>query len=162
MKFNRRELQLLFKSIKIVESGETLLGLDVDRNAVNAIIEKIGREIDEIPKKEIEREIQELVEEAKEFELDFGRPRENFDALFGPSYPYSDTLKLLEKTIDEGKAVEIEYYTASRGEFTKRKIRPKSIERRDGTPYLNAYCYLRSDDRIFKLNRIRNIKLVEE
>lgn len=162
MRFNNEELQLVFKSIKIMASGDVLLGLDVDRGLVDTLIERLGGELSDEARKRIELEVEDLVEEAEEFDLDYESYHEDYDFLSGPSYPYSETLKLLEKAIEEGKLAEIHYYTASTGEFRTRIVEPESIERRSGIPYLNAFCYLRMADRVFRLSRIKEIKLVEE
>ncbi|MFP3951672.1 MAG: WYL domain-containing protein [Candidatus Bathyarchaeia archaeon] len=139
-----------------------LLGLDVDRGLVDTLIERVGGELSDEDLKRIEYEVDALVEEAEEFDLDYEPYHDDYDFLSAPSYPYSETLKLLEEAIEEGKLAEIQYYTASTGEFRIRTVEPKSIERRSGIPYLNAFCYLRMDDRVFRLSRIKEIKLVEE
>lgn len=161
MKFNKRELVQIFKAVKILQSGEVLLGLDIDEKTINSILEKLSIKLDEKSRDEIKEEVEGLVSEGKSFSMHQTSNRESFDfdREFGPNYPYSNTLKLLEEALEKGRDVHIEYYSASRGEFTKRRVRPESIERRSGVPYLNAYCYLRNADRVFKLGRIKTIKM---
>lgn len=167
MKFNEKELLALFRAIKIMQSGEELLGIDVDKKIVAALVEKFLKEVDTQSAKKIDKEIASLIKEARESSqlADSGEGDEEygnyFDRDFGPNYPYSGTLEILNQAIENNQKVEINYYSANQGKFTKRKVKPENIERRSGTPYLNAYCYLRNDDRVFKLSRIKDIKIVK-
>ena len=167
LKFNKKELLALLKAIKILQSGEELLGVNVDKEIVVGLIEKFLKEIDAKSAKKIDKEIVSLIKEARESSQlpDYGGSDEKdgdyFDRNFGPNYAYSCTLKILNQAIEDGKTVEINYFSANRGKFTKRKVKPENIERRSGTPYLNAFCYLRNDDRVFKLSRIKDIKLIK-
>lgn len=165
LKFNKDELALMLKSLKIIENGEALLGIDIDRKLVSSLAEKLSKQASSGELKKIDDFIRSLIKEAEEYrntresvDSDYSG---DFDEMFGPSYPYSGTLKILEKAIDEGKCVEINYYSASQGKFTKRKVQPKSIERKSGKPYINAYCFLRNEDRVFKVGRIKEITMVD-
>lgn len=165
MKLNKKELLLLLKSVKIMEKGEVLLGIDVDRKIISSLIDKTSEDVGACEQEKIDKFIESLIKEAEEYRdmrdsRDEGYDDE-FDREFGPSYPYSDTLKTLNMAIEEGKNVEINYYSANQGKFTKRKVRPDNIERSGGVPYLNAYCFLRDDGRVFKLGRIKEIKIVD-
>lgn len=145
-----------------MQSGEELLGIDIDKAIVDSLGEKFLKEINTKSAKKIDREIVSLIKEAREAnQFSDCTESDDFDSVFGPNYAYSDTLKILNQAIENNQAVEIYYYTASRGSFTKRKVKPEDIERRNGTPYLNAFCYLRNDDRVFKLSRIKDIKVVK-
>jgi predicted DNA-binding transcriptional regulator YafY len=163
VEFDKRELTQIYKAVKILQSGEVLLGLDIDEETIDSILEKLSKRLDEESRDRINEQIERLVSEAMDFSMrqTSSEERFDFDREFGPNYPYSNTLKLLEEALEEGKDVQMEYYSASRREFTKRKVRPESIERRRGVPYLNAYCYLRNDDRVFKLGRIKTIRMVD-
>ena len=167
MKFNKKELLALFRAIKIMQSGEELLGIDVDKKIVDALAERFQKEINTKFGKKIDREIASLIKEAREFSKlpDYrggdGEYGDHFDRDFGPNYPYSSTLEILNQAIENDQKVEINYFSANQGKFTKRKVKPENIERRSGTPYLNAYCYLRNDERVFKLSRIKDIKMVK-
>ncbi len=167
MKFNKKELLALFRAIKIMQSGEELLGIDIDKQIIHTLAERLQKEINNKSAKKIDKEINSLIKEAGEFsklpdsgggDNEYGN---NFDREFGPNYPYSGTLEILNQAIENDQKVEINYYSANQGKFTKRKVKPENIERRSGTPYLNAYCYLRNDDRVFKLSRIKDIKIVK-
>ncbi len=52
------------------------------------------------------------------------------------------------------EAVEIEYFSAGRGETTVRVIHPYVLELHRGQWYLSAYCELVEGDRVFRLDRV--------
>lgn len=166
LKFNDKELLALFKAVKIIQSGEELLGIDIDKAVVDTLAKKFLKVIDVKSAKKIDKEIASLINRAREAnqfsDCTESDESEDYDGDFGPSYAYSDTLKILDQAIENGQVVEINYYSANQGNFTKRKVKPENIERKNGAPYLNAFCYLRNDDRVFKLSRIKDIKIVKE
>jgi predicted DNA-binding transcriptional regulator YafY len=49
----------------------------------------------------------------------------------------------------------VEYFTAHRGELTKRRIDPYRLLENRGTWYVVAYCHWRKDVRLFALHRIQ-------
>ncbi|HHS97657.1 MAG TPA: WYL domain-containing protein, partial [Chloroflexi bacterium] len=56
-----------------------------------------------------------------------------------------------------GETVEIEYYTAGRGHVTRRRVDPLRLEWRGEVVYLIAYCHLRGDRRVFRVDRIQRL-----
>ncbi len=168
-KFTKDELEFLLKSMKIMEQGEVLLGIDIDKELITTLIKKLSKDISSREQEKIDIFVALLIKEAEDYRNAWESGDDSysedssgdFDEEFGPTYPYSETLKILKTAIEEGKCAEINYYSASQGQFTKRKVRPESISRTDGTPYLNAYCFLRNDGRVFKLCRIKEIKIVD-
>jgi len=75
-----------------------------------------------------------------------------------PPYPVEPLLERLHTAIAQGESVEIEYYTAGRGIFTRRLIEPLRLEQERGIHYLVAYCYWRQGERIFRVDRIRALR----
>ena len=73
-----------------------------------------------------------------------------------------DTINRISEAAVQEKAVEIVYYTMSRKKVTRRKVAPYKIWFFDGTFYLIGKCGLREDIRIFALDRIKTIKLMDE
>jgi proteasome accessory factor C len=73
-------------------------------------------------------------------------------------YPYLETLY---KAVDESREVELEYFTASRGEVSERTVRPYGLHHRNGMWYLAAYCLHRKADRVFRLSRVRRAELTD-
>ncbi len=66
--------------------------------------------------------------------------------------------KLIDIILDaiaESKKISIEYVD-EKGQRTRRTIRPEKVK--DGKVF--AYCYLRSDYRTFKIDRIKKINLI--
>ncbi len=81
-------------------------------------------------------------------------PLEMEDRLPAPTGPWLETL---ETAIREGHAVEIDYYTAGRAHHTTRRVDPLRLEWRGEVAYLVAYCHLREDERVFRVDRIGRI-----
>ena len=80
----------------------------------------------------------------------------------GPGLPVEETLALIEKAIAEGRTLTMAYWTGGRGVLTRRIVEPYRIEWRGDVPYLVAYCHLREDERVFRLDRIRECELGED
>jgi predicted DNA-binding transcriptional regulator YafY len=71
--------------------------------------------------------------------------------------PTGPLLEALEAAIEAGETVEIDYYTASRAHQTTRRVDPLRLEWRGDVVYLIAYCHLREDQRVFRVDRIERI-----
>lgn len=71
-----------------------------------------------------------------------------------------DWQKKIRQALDGGKNLKIEYYTESRDDFTDRVVEPVALRNAYGYWYLTAWCYLRNEQRVFKLNRIKSMKIV--
>ncbi len=74
---------------------------------------------------------------------------------------FDEVFEILMESILKKNSVQIKYLSAS-NEYTERKIMPKKfvlVERRNTYSQicLEAYCYLREDDRIFAVYRIEEI-----
>ncbi|MBN1814845.1 MAG: WYL domain-containing protein [Anaerolineae bacterium] len=63
----------------------------------------------------------------------------------------------LQTAIVDDQPLEIVYHTAGRGERTTRVVEPLRIEQRGGAAYLIAYCRLRQEERIFRVDRIERV-----
>lgn len=72
--------------------------------------------------------------------------------------PTGPLLERLEQAIAAGEAVTITYYTASRDHLNSRRISPLRLEWRGETAYCIAYCHLRQAERVFRVDRIREIE----
>ncbi len=163
MKFTDKELVNLYRAVKILENGEALLGMDVEKEVVEAIVMRLEGKLPKKAVSKIIKEVENLIQEAEMALEDYPdlSSEYDFDMEFGPSYPTRETMKVLKKAIAEGLCVEIDYYSRNQGKFTKRKIEPESIERRSGRAYVNAFCRLRNEDRVFKVERIKKIEVCE-
>lgn len=68
----------------------------------------------------------------------------------------------LYRACEENKSVDIEYFTAHRGEVTERRIDPYRLLENRGTWYVVAYCHWRENIRMFALHRIQHHELTCE
>jgi predicted DNA-binding transcriptional regulator YafY len=80
-----------------------------------------------------------------------------FSAGIGPHKIYRehrDKIDQLARAITKHRTVEMRYYTASRDKTTRRKVDPYHIWYAAGALYLIGYCHLRSNVRMFAIDRI--------
>lgn len=63
----------------------------------------------------------------------------------------------IKKALEAGEDVTIVYWNADSGQPIQRRITPYYIETRHRVRYLHAWCHLRQDERIFRLDRIERI-----
>ncbi|MEX1376145.1 MAG: YafY family protein [Eubacteriales bacterium] len=80
---------------------------------------------------------------------------------FSANSNWKDNFEIIKSGILNLKRVEIEYANM-RGEISKRKIEPIKLIFKGVSWYLSAYCLNKNDYRMFKLNRIISIKMLEE
>lgn len=73
--------------------------------------------------------------------------------------PDSDHMELIRWAIADQKDLVLEYYSHGRGELTHRRVTPISLE---AETYLHGYCHLRQDDRVFRIQRIAELKPAAE
>jgi predicted DNA-binding transcriptional regulator YafY len=73
-----------------------------------------------------------------------------------------DTIKRVSEAAFQKKIIEIVYYAMSRKKVTRRRVAPYKIWFFNGTFYLIGNCGLREDIRIFALDRIKTIELIDE
>lgn len=72
-----------------------------------------------------------------------------------------EKLITLRGAISRKKKLKIKYISLN-GEITNRVISPNNIVLTDGSWYMEAFCEKRSDRRMFKLTRIRELLLIDE
>ncbi|MDX2141128.1 MAG: YafY family protein [Chloroflexota bacterium] len=75
-----------------------------------------------------------------------------------------DSLRLLRRAILRGQTVQFRYFTRhpDDGRVSLRKADPYSLVSLNGIWYLNAYCHLRSDRRMFRLTRMEALTLTAQ
>jgi len=117
-------------------------------------------------KKELESGIAKVYNSLPEFlKNSMGSYIKNYEII---SEPFVDLEKhqkkfiLLKKAINHELKILVDYYSMSSDQITQRKLNPYNIFFNNGAPYLYAYCHLREEKRIFRIDRIRNIKLTTE
>lgn len=80
---------------------------------------------------------------------------------WGTNGEQDQTFNLLRQAILKHKVIEI-VYCNSYGEEKKRKVEPLQIYFKDKAWYLKAYCRLKNDYRLFKISRMKDIRLLDE
>lgn len=71
-------------------------------------------------------------------------------------------LELLREAVTQRRRVDLEYYTYSRDNMTRRKVDPHLVFASLGHWYFSGFCHLVQDRRMFRLDRIKSIELTEE
>ena len=72
---------------------------------------------------------------------------------------YSNIFRQLNKAFLEKRQIEITYYAIARDKLTSRTVNPFHLMFRGGFWYLIAYCQLRCEIKIFRIDRIKKIQL---
>jgi predicted DNA-binding transcriptional regulator YafY len=87
---------------------------------------------------------------------------EDGDERTDPPFPTRRTRRLLEDAFERGVLVEIEYYVASRKQWTTRRVEISDVFARDGTAYLSGHCEMRGDFRQFRLDHVRAVRVLDD
>lgn len=80
---------------------------------------------------------------------------------WGNSERRKSQVDMLRKAIDDKKVIDFDYMDIN-GFKTQRKVEPRALILKVNTWYLQGYCTLRKDFRLFKLSRIRELKILTE
>jgi proteasome accessory factor C len=67
----------------------------------------------------------------------------------------------LSRAVDEQRQVRLDYYVPTRDESTERVVDPMRVVTADGNTYLEAYCNLAEDQRLFRLDRISAAEVLD-
>ena len=71
-------------------------------------------------------------------------------------------LPVLQRALDERRALALRYYTAARDETTERTVDPLRLFEADGRTYLEAWCRSAEGVRVFRIDRIEDVQLLDE
>jgi proteasome accessory factor C len=71
-------------------------------------------------------------------------------------------LDTIRAAVDARERVEIDYYSATRDEMTTRRIDPEHVIGAIGNWYVVAWCHLVEDERMFRVDRVRDVRLTGE
>jgi proteasome accessory factor C len=71
-------------------------------------------------------------------------------------------LPVLQRAVDNGKALQLRYYSASRDENTERTIDPVRVFEADGHGYVEAWCRRAEGMRVFRVDRIEDVVELDE
>jgi proteasome accessory factor C len=67
----------------------------------------------------------------------------------------------LTRAVDEQRQVRLDYYVPARDESTERVVDPMRVVTADGNTYLQAYCHLAEDQRLFRLDRVSRADVLD-
>jgi proteasome accessory factor C len=70
-------------------------------------------------------------------------------------------ISTLSGAVEDQQLVEIEYYSAHRARLNKRTVHPFAVLEIGAHFYLYAYCSMAADTRHFRVDRIRNVNLLD-
>lgn len=71
-------------------------------------------------------------------------------------------LGAIQAAVDSRERIEIDYYSATRDEMTTRRIDPEHVIGAIGNWYVVAWCNLVEDERMFRVDRVRDVRLTGE
>jgi hypothetical protein len=74
--------------------------------------------------------------------------------------PLAESLPVIEAAIATGQLLQLSYYTAGRDETTRRLVEPYRLEQRSDVLYLVGFCRRAPAERVFRVDRIREIEVV--
>ena len=66
----------------------------------------------------------------------------------------------IQEAIDLGVKIKIKYLSASGAEVTEREVIPKEIRQENGRSYLVGHCYLRNEERTFRIDGILHLEII--
>jgi predicted DNA-binding transcriptional regulator YafY len=75
---------------------------------------------------------------------------------------YSTIFQGINKAIMEKRQIKITYYSISNDEITKRNIEPIHLMFRGGFWYLIAFCHLRNEIKMFRIDRIKDLQFTDK
>ncbi|MCK8060263.1 MULTISPECIES: YafY family protein [unclassified Fusibacter] len=61
----------------------------------------------------------------------------------------------------QAKEIAFTYYHPAKDEYSKRRVAPNDLHFDGGAWYVSGYCYLRNEKRIFRLDRIYGVEILE-
>ncbi len=66
----------------------------------------------------------------------------------------------IQEAIDLGVKLKIRYLSVSGAEVSEREVIPKEIKQDKGKSYLVGYCYLRNEERTFRIDGILHLEII--
>jgi proteasome accessory factor C len=67
----------------------------------------------------------------------------------------------LARAVEDRRQVRLDYYVPTRDESTERVVDPLRVVSADGHTYLEAYCHLAEDQRLFRLDRVSRADVLD-
>lgn len=79
-----------------------------------------------------------------------------------PMYDPTPILPKIQQALDEQQVLRFEYYSMDREEINVRDVEPYFLEKRYNYHILIGYCRWREDIRLFRVDRIKSVTLLNE
>ncbi len=73
-----------------------------------------------------------------------------------------EILDTLRRAVAEGRRIELDYYSYGRDERSARQVDPARVFSDHGNWYLAGWCHRAEGDRIFRVDRIRTVDLLDD
>jgi len=67
----------------------------------------------------------------------------------------------LSEALDQGRQVRLGYYVPARDEATERTVDPLRVVTAQGNTYLEAWCHLAEGQRLFRLDRVSSVEVLD-
>lgn len=131
------------EAVALFVAGHALIRSRMFRkdSALGSALDKVGRVLSQQEKEDVENVIERILVEMDAYS---GRWKE-----------------IIEEGLEKQKNLLIEYYSFSRGEMTTREVEPLSLVWSSGYWYLLAWCHEAADNRLFRMDRIKNVSLTK-
>lgn len=131
------------EALSLFVAGSALVrsGVFDEKGPLDSALAKIERVLSIETKEELEKVISHIEVEMRSYE---GTMRE-----------------IIDEGLEKGMNLEIDYWTFSRDEMTRREVEPLSLVCSQGFWYLLAWCRLSGDYRLFRLDRIASVRMTD-
>jgi len=73
-----------------------------------------------------------------------------------------DALALLQQAVAERRQVELDYYSYGRDAHGVRRVDPWRVQAEQGSWYLEAWCHQSDAERVFRVDRVRSVRLLDD
>ena len=89
----------------------------------------------------------------------------NFSSLFGINQEFLEDINnqkmaKIQEAMDLGVKLKIKYLSSTSAEVTEREVIPKQIKQDKGRVYLVGFCYLRNEERSFRIDGILHLEII--
>ena len=71
-------------------------------------------------------------------------------------------LEVLQRAVESGRIVELEYHSSTRADLTERKVDPWGLVAANGRWYLVGRDHLSDEERMFRVDRMKRVSLLDE
>lgn len=72
-----------------------------------------------------------------------------------------DDYRTITDALTERRQLEIDYYSASRDDHAVRTVDPLRVYSQEGAWYLLGWCHTANDQRVFRIDRMRSVRLLD-